>query len=206
MNFTQNAQELSYAALIAGLLCASTTVANAAAQSAPPAERQAPAMFLTAASPIESLCQEGEEAAFSGDIQDDFGLTISVCIAPVEEGGNAGSDPTISIRSRGEGGGNVLSCQASECDGVIEFQHYRRARFTELTLKWYQNGSEQVLIETFDAQYPDGEPHHSISHTWQTKEATELGLDATPYPVTAKTAPLSMLALDSHLAGAAQEN
>ena len=206
MNFIQNGQKLSAATLIAGLLCACTAIPNAAAQTAPPAERQAPAMFLTAASPIETLCEEGEEAAFSGDVQDGFGLTLSVCIAPVEAGGDAGNEPIISIRSEGEGGGTVLSCAASECRGIIEFGHYRRARFTELTLKWYQNGSEQVLIESFDAQDPDAPASHSITHSWQTKEGAELDLEETPYPVIAKTEALSMLALDAHLSGTASNH
>ena len=102
-------------------------------------------------------CQPGENMVFKGDVQDDFGLGIAVCL----EG------ETLSVRYSGEGDPQVVSCQVGQCGGVIDFTHYVRYRFTVLTLTWRDQYGEQALVESFDAQSARGEPAHTVSHTWR---------------------------------------
>ena len=154
---------------------------------------QVPSDFTVEHPRIQTLCQIDETVAFSGDVHDGFGLTISVCI-----GRDAESDvPLLSIRSEGEGGSSVISCLASACDGIIQFEHYRRYRFSVLTLKWGNDGSRQRLVESFNAEDPFRDPVHSVTHIWSTKEARARGIEPEPYPVVAVTAPLSLLKLES---------
>ena len=199
---SRNPQSLFSAAILAGLLSAYAIAPKATIQCVPHTEEPVNAVSLTATSPIETLCKDGAKPAFSGDVQDGFGHTISVCIAAAEDG-NA---PIVTIRSSGESGETSLSCSGTSCAGVIEFTHYCRYRFTELSLKWYQNGSKQVLTESFDAQDPEGAVNHSVTHSWAIAESIEHGLEAEPHTVVAVTEPLSMLVLKPYLLGATLRN
>lgn len=144
---------------------------------------------------LETLCNANETAAFSGDVHDGFGLTISVCLSAETED----EVPVISIRSIGEGGSTVLSCKADACGGIINFEHYRRYRFSILTLEWEQDGSRQQLVESFDAEELMSDPKHTVTHTWSTKEARSRGIEPEAYPVLPVTAPLSLLTLEDVL-------
>ncbi len=186
------------ATLVGALLSGCASQGETPVESAPrmaASEAEATALIASAETPAKTLCEPGESAAFSGHVQDDFGLTISVCIKPE----TAGEDAVISIRNFGEGGGTVLSCRASECDGIIGMQHYRRYRFSILTLEWEQDGARQKLVESHNAEDASADPQHSLSHSWSSAEDLARGIEPTEYPVAADTEPLSLLALEAVL-------
>lgn len=143
--------------------------------------------------PLATLCKANETSVFSGDVQDDFGLTISICLDSQATDGSQ----VISVRSEGEGGGTVVSCETHLCDGIIEFEHYRRYRFTQLTLSWFHDGSQQILSESFNAEDSSAPPVHSVLHNWSTTDARVQGLTPDTYPVLPSTKPLSLLRLES---------
>lgn len=168
---------------------------------APPAEPvpapAPPAMFLTAGDPApQSLCEAGEKVMFSGNVQDDFGLGLSVCVMP----GKGDAPATITIRSEGEGGGTVVQCLATECGGVIDMTQYTRPRFTVLTLEWMDNGHWNKLTESYDAEStPDNQGVSVVSFQWASEDMLEAGTEPLDDPVQAFTKPLSMLELTSYL-------
>ncbi len=146
-------------------------------------------------------CKADEELVFAGDVEDDFGLSITVCLMP----GTDPHEPTVTIIYSGEGGTRSVSCKPSECSGFIDFTHYVRPRFTILALTWRDENGEQRLVETFDAQALDSDPIHSVSHSWATppmQGQTDGNQDEPPlsYQVVPQTQPLSMLRLDGILA------
>ncbi|MGB3472447.1 MAG: hypothetical protein WBA51_16655 [Erythrobacter sp.] len=108
------------------------------------------------------LCNPDEALIFAGVVRDDFGLGIAVCIAEQDHPEGA----MVTVRYSGEGGGREISCRSVQCDGIIEFSHYVRPRFTVLTLKWRDENGEQELVESFDAQDGFEHPVHSVRHRW----------------------------------------
>ena len=141
-------------------------------------------------------CEANEELVFSGNVQDDFGLSVAVCLEHQSEE----TSPRITVRYSGEGGGNAVSCIAGLCEGQIEFDHYVRYRFTVLTLSWFDDYGSQSIVETFDAQEQDEEPKHGLTHVWtpsSAKIASEPGIDPEQeYPMIAETKQLALLRLD----------
>ncbi len=146
-------------------------------------------------------CEAGEELVFAGDVEDDFGLSVTVCL----KSGADPHEPTVTIIYSGEGGTRSVSCKSSECSGVIDFTHYVRPRFTILTLTWRDENGEQRLVETFDAQALDSNPVKSVSHSWAPPPMlgqTNQNQNEPPqiYQVVPQTQPLAMLRLDGILA------
>lgn len=187
---------ISHLAIAAIAAMATIAIASSVhAQEAPTAEEKPapPAMFLTAADMVPSpLCKSGEQTVFQGSVRDDLGLDIAVCIAPETRGTAA----TINLRSVGEGGEFVVSCQAEDCEGVIGMQHYRRPRFTILTLEWVgPYGSRQKMVETHYAPTDGDKPQHLLTHSWTTAEMIEAKTKPMEHPVAATTDPLSLLTL-----------
>ena len=122
------------------------------------------AVLLSAIAPA-SACGANETDVFSGQVEDDLGLDLSVCVA----GDEGEPDAAITIRWSGEGGSDSVSCRAGECEGVIEYARYTRPRFTIVTLAWAKDGAIQRLTQSFDAQ---GEtPKASVSHIWTSQNA-----------------------------------
>lgn len=139
-------------------------------------------------------CQAGEDLVFAGEVQDDFGLSINVCLKPSQ------AEPLVSIHYSGEGGTRTVACKPSQCSGTIDFSHYVRPRFSILTLTWRDENGVQRIVETFDAQLLDSEPLHHVSHSWTPFEPQGAAAQPQSYPVTPQTNTLSLLRLDQLLA------
>jgi hypothetical protein len=163
-------------ALVAGAILAFPLEANAGHDPAPSAE---PAELPS------GQCRSGETTVFAGEVQDDFGLGITVCM----------SNETLTVRYSGEGDPQVVSCRIGECAGIIDFDHYVRYRLTIITLVWRDKNGEMTLTESFDAQNIGEEPVHIITSTWSPPEARLADLQPDEYPVIAQTPPLSLMAL-----------
>lgn len=164
--------------------CASATEA-ALSQPAP----------ASAEAAVPSLCEDGETTVFSGDVEDDFGLGLSVCVVQ----GSSEGQTRITVRTSGEGGGSTTSCMADACDGVIGLQHYRRPRMTILKLEWMDNGSFNRLTETFDAEVPEAPPIDEVTYHWASARMLAEGTAPLADPVTTRTEALSLLKLASYL-------
>ncbi len=144
-----------------------------------------------AAVPNGGECPGGEELIFAGEVEDDFGLGIAVCMTSQGE-------PTaqrITIRYSGEGGGRTVTCLLAQCDSIIEFSKYVRPRFTILTLLWRDENGEQKLVESYDAQNEGKEPVHIVQHYWAPASRESSIGDVPGYHVEISTPPLSLLAL-----------
>ncbi|MEP5938273.1 MAG: hypothetical protein ABJ239_08100 [Erythrobacter sp.] len=155
-----------------------------------------PSPSSTSPTLIGQGCEATEEVVFAGNVEDDFGLSVAVCLERQADE-NA---PRITVRYSGEGGGSAVSCIAGQCEGLIRFEHYVRYRFTVLTLSWFDENGSQRIVETFDAQAPDEEPTHALTHTWlpsSAKIGSEADIDAPQeYPIIAETQQLALLRLD----------
>lgn len=130
-------------------------------------------------------CASGETLVFSGDVQDDFGLGIAVCV----------SDEAITIRYSGEGDPQAVSCRIGECAGIIDFDHYVRYRLTIITLTWRDDNGQMRLTESLDAQHEGDAPRHIITHAWVPPGARAGDQEPQEYPVIAYTQALSLIAL-----------
>lgn len=140
-------------------------------------------------------CMPHEALIFAGEVRDDFGLDITVCIAETDHAAGA----EVIVRYSGEGGNREVSCRSKQCDEKIEFSHYVRAKFTVLALTWRDENGEQKLVESFDAQDKFADPVHTVNHIWAPRlKAGSLG-DPESYPVAANTPPLSLLTLENWL-------
>jgi hypothetical protein len=165
-----------FAIVVAAAIASVPLGAHAGQESAPATE------------PLEThfaYCGTGETLVFAGDVQDDFGLAIAVCV----------NDETLTIRYSGEGDPQAVSCRIGKCAGIIDFGHHVRYRLTIITLAWRDEKGEMKLIESFDAQNTDEEPIHIVSVIWSPAQA-ELGdIEPQGYQVVARTQPLSLVAL-----------
>ncbi|MEP3051020.1 MAG: hypothetical protein ABJP48_07940 [Erythrobacter sp.] len=181
------------------------------------AERQLPAMFLTAApqeqfEPSEpgadgepeikeyelqwTSCETGETVLFQAEtIFDESDYTVEVCFAA----GEGVDDARISTVLTGGGGPYRVSCLASECAGIIDFKLYTRYRFTTLSLSWSGDTGTHRLEETFDAQDLSQNPVNTSRHTWATQWMVENGVEALPEPLKLNTEPLSLMRLQAHI-------
>ena len=130
-------------------------------------------------------CESGETLVFAGEVQDDFGLSIAVCV----------NDETLTIRYSGEGDPQAVSCRIGECAGIIDFDHYVRYRFMIITLAWRDENGEQKLTESFDAQNEGEEPVHIVTNTWSPAQEKFGEAEPLEYPVVAYTEALSLAAL-----------
>jgi len=130
-------------------------------------------------------CETDETRVFAGDVEDDFGLGIAVCVR----------DQILTIRYSGEGDPQAVSCRIDACEGIIAFDHYVRYRLTIITLAWRDENGAFKLTESFDGQNEAGAPVHNVTHSWA-PPGTESG-DVQPleYPVVAYTPALSLAAL-----------
>jgi hypothetical protein len=130
-------------------------------------------------------CETDETRVFAGDVEDDFGLSIAVCV----------HDETRTIRYSGEGDPQSVSCRIGACAGIIDFDHYVRYRFTIITLEWRDENGEFKLTESFDAQDEGGEPVHHVTHIWMPPCEVLGHAELLEYAVVAHTPALSMMAL-----------
>ncbi|MBE5075023.1 hypothetical protein IM511_12070 [Erythrobacteraceae bacterium E2-1 Yellow Sea] len=130
-------------------------------------------------------CETDETRVFAGDVEDDFGQSIAVCVR----------DEALTIRYSGEGDPQAVSCRIDACAGIIEFDHYVRYRFTIITLAWRDENGEFKLTESFDAHNEGEEPVHIITHTWSPEPVEFADAEPLEYPVVAYTEPLSMVTL-----------
>jgi len=123
---------------------------------------------------------------FAGDVQDDFGLGIAVCV----------SDRNLTIRYSGEGDPQAVSCRIGACAGVIDFEHYVRYRLTIITLAWRDENGAFKLTESLDTQNEGKEPVHIVTHSWSPEPGEFADAEPLEYPVAAYTEPLSLLRLN----------
>lgn len=130
-------------------------------------------------------CETDETRVFAGDVEDDFGLSIAVCVR----------DQTLTIRYSGEGDPQAVSCQIDACEGIIAFGHYVRYRLTILTLAWRDRNGAFKLTESWDAQNEGGAPVHSVTHSWMPPGEEAGDVQPLEYPVVAYTPALSLVAL-----------
>ena len=189
---------------IASVLAGSTIVAGCVHQNPEDDRRPPPVEYVSDILPMAStshvslspgLCETGHTPVFEGDVQDDFGLSIAVCLR--EEDGVVPA--LVSIRYSGEGGTQRVSCLAGQCRGIISLRRYTRYRFTMLTLQWRDENGIQTLSESFDAQDQGGEAKVTVTHSWKPSESIESGVPAPIFPVTPRSAPLQLLTLEGHL-------
>lgn len=164
-------------ALLAGAMLASAPLAADAGHQSTPSPEPTEYRALP--------CEAGEALVFAGDVEDDFGLSIAVCVR----------DETLTIRYSGEGDPQAVSCRIGACAGIIDFDHYVRYRFTIITLAWRDEKGEFKLTESFDAQNEGEEPVHIVTHTWSPAQEEFGEVEPLEYPVVAVTESLSLVAL-----------
>tara|TARA_R110002124_G_scaffold213050_1_gene379203 strand:- start:28 stop:630 length:603 start_codon:yes stop_codon:yes gene_type:complete len=143
-------------------------------------------------------CAQGEERIFLAEVVDDFGLTIALCILPAPKR----DESRIALRYSGEGGKRELSCIAKDCAGILKFSHYRRPRFTVLRLAWRDEEGLKRIVETFDGQDPEANPHHSVTFSWTTAAKIGTDIDARSFSAISHNQPLALLRLERFLESA----
>ncbi len=209
-----NSLKLAGAMAAMGLAGCAATAQETQPSDPPSAQPSAPpAMFLTAAPAPEeeaaeqqaakpdlrSLCDAGDKTLFSGSVEDDFGLDVSICVTPDKDTEPGQDDPTITAVWSGEGGTARTSCKASECEGVIDYTRYTRPRFTEHSVSWEAFGQSHSIIETHNAEDTAKEPVVTATYVWKSDAMEATGEEALRDPITMRTEPLTMLELSSHL-------
>ena len=142
-------------------------------------------------------CDSVQRTVLVGEVDDGFGMSVAVCVSEHAADDHAG----IQVRYSGEGGGRTVSCIASACNGIIDFTHYRRFRFTVITLEWRDDNGVHRLVETYDAQAADQPPSHSLTHAWQPSVGEPGDPEVSMYPVHTPNQPLSLLELERYLGG-----
>ncbi len=195
-----NSLKLAGATAAMGLAgCAAT--AQEAQPSAPPAMflTSAPAPEEEAQPDLRSLCEAEQKTLFSGTVEDDFGLDVSICVTPDTDVEPGQEDPMISAVWSGEGGTARVSCKASECDGVIDYKRYTRPRFTEHSVSWEVSGQSHTIIEVHNAEDSSKDPVVSATYVWKSDAMEATGEEALRDPITVHTKPLAMLELSSVL-------
>ena len=148
-----------------------------------------------------SLCDATEKTVFSGSVEDGFGIGISICQTT-----ETGTDPTISVRSEGEGGGSAVSCKVGDCEGVIGFKRYTRPLFTILTFEWVDKGSYNKIVETYDAQSETKAPTRIAKNYWASEDMLSSEIDPIESPMTVFSDPLSLLTLSGLLPDGIRSN
>lgn len=140
---------------------------------------------------MPALCESSESTILHGQVQDNLGLDVAVCLS----GDAAGQ--TLTIRWSGEGGGSKVSCTSGECEGLIEYSRYTSPHLTILQLAWRKDGSIQRLYQTLERSEPDGGETHSTTHSWQGAGAASS--DVSTYDVVSDAEPLQLMQLEGVL-------
>lgn len=137
------------------------------------------------------LCKGSETTVLSGQVQDDLGLDIAVCLS------GAADAQTLTIRWSGEGGGAEISCRFGECDGHIEYSRYTSPHLTILQLAWSKDGSIQRLYQTLERSGPGEIGTHTTTHSWESVGSADL--DVSTYEVVSDAEPLQLMRLEGVL-------
>ncbi len=140
---------------------------------------------------LPTFCEAHETTVLYGQVEDDFGLDVSVCTSG-EEG-----EKTLTIRWEGEGGGSSVSCNQDDCDGQIEYSRYTSPHLTVLTLAWRDGEHTQWLTQTAGRGDMGEAAKGETRHSWQTPGTARE--DAADYPVNTKAGGLSLMALETIL-------
>ncbi|RGP39838.1 hypothetical protein BPTFM16_00113 [Altererythrobacter insulae] len=148
-----------------------------------------------------SLCKAHEQSVFNGSVHDDFGIGISVC-----QSKQMGTNQVVSVRSQGEGGTSVVSCNVGECEGVIGLKRYTRPRFTILTFEWLDQGSYNKIVETHDAQCDTKAPTRIAKNYWASEDMLSSKIDPIENPMSVFSDPLSLMALSGLLPHGVRSN
>lgn len=152
--------------------------------------------LLTLANTAPTLCEAGEQTVLYGQVQDDFGFDVAVCISGDEE------TPKLTIRWVGEGGGSEISCTSGDCDGRIEYSRYTSPHQTILTLGWMADGNKQILTQQFWRDDLDAQPAFNTTHRWYPEDLSWYtahlgGYEA--FPVNTSYDPLALMEVESVL-------
>jgi hypothetical protein len=149
----------------------------------------APAATDTSVEPYR--CKQSETVVFFGNVEDDLGLDVAVCLS--------GDDKAkrVTIRWSGEGGGDSLSCVAAQCKGAIEYSRYTSPHLTILQLAWTKNGHVQRLFQTLERSDLSDKAAFKTSHVWEVAGGDPD--EAASFPVRTDAAPLALLALSDIL-------
>lgn len=135
-----------------------------------------------------TLCHADEDTVLYGQVQDDLGLDVAVCLSGDEE------KRRLTIRWVGEGGGAAVSCDYGECDGIAEYSRYTSTHLTILQLAWRKDDSIQRLYQTLVRASPSEAATHTTSHFWETAGAASS--DVTAYEVVSDGEPLQLMQLE----------
>lgn len=138
-----------------------------------------------------TLCEDSESTVFFGQVEDDFGLDVAVCLS------GENGEHRLTIRWEGEGGGSSVSCAQGNCDGRIEYSRYTSPHLTVLTLAWRDGKHVQWLTQTTGRDDLDEPATGETRHFWQTPGTARE--DALDYPVNTNADDLSLMALETIL-------
>ena len=160
------------------------------------------AAIVIASQPVDtappSLCEPGEASIINGTVEDNFGLDVAVCVSESANEDDQ-SPPRISIRWSGEGGGDVVSCIPSQCNGVIEYSRYSSPNLTILQLAWTKGGHVHRLYQTLDRSNLDKPAHGSTTHSWTHTDTSTGTVYTDSFPMRTNAAPLAMMTLERWL-------
>lgn len=143
-----------------------------------------------------TLCENDENTILYGQVQDDFGFDVAVCLSGGED------NQRLTIRWVGEGGGSSVSCSGDDCQGRIEYARYTSPQLTILTLGWIADGKKQMVTQTFSREGMDAEPQTYATHRWYPEEQSWIEASADgniAYPMTTQDGPLALMAVEDVL-------
>lgn len=153
-----------------------------------------PLLFFAASAPSlaqPTLCQKEEHTVLYGQVQDDFGLDVSICTS------KAGDGERLTVRWQGEGGGDKISCSDEECKGKVGYSRYSSPNLTILTLAWRKGDHVQRLTQTLSRADLDGSVQTETRHSWQpARTAPESALS---FPVQTQADALALMELENIL-------
>lgn len=138
-----------------------------------------------------TLCEANEQTVLYGQVQDDFGLDVAVCVSGAE------GNPRLTIRWEGEGGGTSVSCPFRECDGLIEYSRYTSPHLTILKLAWREGDHVQQLTQTLSRSDVQSPAQSETRHSWQPAGVTRE--EALDYPVETTADALALMELETVL-------
>jgi len=144
-----------------------------------------------------SLCAESEYTVLAGQVEDDFGFDLAVCVSGEAE------DKSLAIRWKGEGGGSSVSCVMRKCDGRIQYSRYTSPTLTILTLAWREGGAgsrdggTQRLTQTLSRADLVQPAQTETRHSWLPAGAQRD--EALDCPVVTTAEPLALMELEGLL-------
>ncbi len=141
---------------------------------------------------LNALCDPGEEVAFVGSVDDDFGIGLAVCMLEA----TADQEARITAVWEGEGGRSRTSCFVSECGDVLQFRRYTRYRYTTLTLAWEAFGQTHIIDETLDAEDLNAPANSYATYTWSSPELLESTGEPLMYPIEVSSQSLGLLKVE----------